>query len=154
MSYQINKRTRRKQKIESAKKQAEHQKNLNAHHGVGEIQAGQLPALEREELDPQIRDPKAPLERELSQLGAHDGDASEPHVSERLPPCQREPPEPPRPPHLGRGGVPEVDPIGEVEAKDLSARGSAWDPELRCLVGSEAGRKKGYIGGSFSPGWR
>ena len=128
MSYQINKRTRRKQKIESSKKQAEHQKNLSAHHGVGEIQAGQLPALEREELDPQIRDPKAPLERELSQLGAHDGDASEPHVSERLPPCQREPPKPPRPRQHPRGR-----PIGEVEAKDLSTRGSAWDPETELL---------------------
>jgi len=149
MSYQINKRTRRKQKIESSKNQAEHQKNLSAHHGVGEIQAGQLPALEREELDPQIRDPKAPLERELSQLGAHDGDASEPHVSERLPPCQREPPEPPRPPHLGRGGVPEVDPIGEVEAKDLSARGSAWDPETALLGWIGSGEEKGVYRRDF-----
>ena len=70
-----------------------------------------------------MSDPDAPLERELAQVGASDGDASEPHVSDALASRQREPLQAARLGHLRRRGIPEVEAIGEVEVREIGARG-------------------------------
>lgn len=70
-----------------------------------------------------MSDPDAPLERELAQVGASDGDASEPHVSDALASRQREPLEAARLGHLRRRGIPEVEAIGEVEVREIGERG-------------------------------